>query len=261
MIVRSCLPARCLYVVFYICYNYFEQYDGKAIGEAREGEALYNYYDENLNSTKLYQIYQTKYPRIEKYLDEEINFVKKDLHGNEVILEIGAGYGRIIKALAPFAVKIDGIDISLQTVELGREYLKECPNCSMQVMDAYNLKFAEKFDVVLCMQNGLSAIKGQPSQLIDQCMRVLKPGGIVYFSTYSNKFWNYRLDWFREQAEKGLIGEIDMEKTKNGIIQCKDGFTAITFSEDELRNLGEESGFKYQIYEVDESSLFLILKK
>ena len=74
-------------------------------------------------------------------------------------------------------------------------------------------------------------------------------------------FWAHRLAWFHEQADKGLLGEIDLEKTRNGTIVCKDGFVATTFSEDKLKKLGEESGCHYCIEEVDESSLFLILKK
>lgn len=220
-----------------------------------------NYYAQSLNAMKLFQVYQTKYPRIKRYFDEEINFVRQNLYGNEKVLEVGAGYGRIIKELAPFAASFMGIDISKASVELGRDYIKECPNCNIQVMDVYNLEFDEEFDVVLCLQNGLSAIKGQPINLIKQCMKVLTSGGKAYFSTYSAKFWNHRLAWFHEQADKGLIGEIDLEKTHDGIIMCRDGFTAITFSEDELKKLGEESGFHYRIEEVDESSLFLILEK
>lgn len=220
-----------------------------------------NYYAQRLNSTKLFQVYQTKYSRIKRYFDEEFNFVRRNLHGNEKVLEVGAGYGRILKELAPFAANIVGIDISEASVNLGKDYLKGCPNCSIKVMDAYNLEFGEEFDVVLCLQNGLSAMKGQPMHLIGQCMEVLTPGGKAYFSTCSAKFWKHRLAWFHEQADKGLLGEIDLEKTQDGIIVCKDGFIAITFSEDELKNLGEESGRHYRIEEVDESSLFLILEK
>ncbi|MGI6627132.1 MAG: class I SAM-dependent methyltransferase [Bacillota bacterium] len=220
-----------------------------------------NYYAQNLNSTKLFQAYQTEHPRIKQYLDQEIDFVRQNLHGNEKVLEVGAGYGRIIKELAPFATSIVGIDISTASVGFGKDYLKECLNCSIQVMDAHNLGFDEEFDVVLCLQNGLSAMKGQPKHLVGQCVRVLAPGGRAFFSTYSPKFWAHRLAWFHEQADKGLLGEIDLEKTRNGTIVCKDGFVATTFSEDKLKKLGEESGCHYCIEEVDESSLFLILKK
>lgn len=222
---------------------------------------MFNYYEQSLNSTKLFQVYETKYPRIKRYLDEEIKFVRENLEGNENVLEVGTGYGRIIKELAPFASKLIGIDISKDSVELGRNYIKESPKCSIEVMDAHNLKFGEEFDVVLCLQNGLSAMKGHPMDLIRQCMKVLVPGGKAYFSTYTSKFWNHRLVWFHEQADKGLLGEIDLEKTHDGVIVCKDGFIATTLSEDELKKLGEEFGSDYSIEEVDESSLFLIIKK
>lgn len=219
------------------------------------------YYVQNLSAMKLFQVYQTKYSRIKRYLDEETGFVRQNLCGNEKVLEVGAGYGRIMKELAPFAASIVGIDISAATVELGKDYVKGRANCSLQVMDAHNLEFGEEFDVVLCLQNGLSAIRGQPLHLIGQCMQVLIPGGRAYFSTYSAKFWQHRLAWFHEQADKGLLGAIDLEKTQDGLIVCKDGFVATTFSEDQLRKLGEESECRYRMEEVDESSLFLILEK
>lgn len=222
---------------------------------------MVNYYARSLNSAKLFQAYQTEYPRVKQYLDEEIGFVRRNLIGNERVLEVGAGYGRIMRELAPFAGSIVGIDISSDSVAFGKDYLKECLNCSIQVMDARNPEFGEEFDVVLCLQNGLSAIKGQPERLVEQCLKVLAPGGKAYFSTYSAKFWEHRLAWFREQARKGLLGEIDVEKTCNGAIVCKDGFVATTFSEDDLKKLGEGSGCRYRVEEVDESSLFLVLDK
>ena len=59
--------------------------------------------------------------------------------------------------------------------------------------------------------------------------RALKvPGGRALFSSYSPKFWEHRLSWFREQADKGLLGAIDEEKTRDGLIVCRDGFVART---------------------------------
>jgi len=81
------------------------------------------------------------------------------------------------------------------------------------------------------------------------------------FGTYSEKFWQERLDWFQEQADKSLIGTIDYKKTGNGTIVCKDGFTATTFTKKELTNLAKETTCPYDIVEVDESSLFLIITK
>lgn len=220
-----------------------------------------NYYAQKLNSAKLYQVYQTQIERVKQYIDAEMNFVRHELHGHEKVLELGAGYGRIMKELAPFAASITGIDISQDSVAFGQEYLKDSPGCQLKVMDAHKLEFGAEFDVAICLQNGLSAVKGEPLNLIEQGMKVLSYGGKAYFSSYSPKFWEHRLAWFHEQANKGLLGEIDLEKTKDGVIVCKDGFVATTYSQEDMERLGQASGFHYRIHEVDNSSIFLILEK
>lgn len=220
-----------------------------------------NYYQENLNANGLYQVYQTSIPRIEQYLKAETDYVKERLAGTEHILEIGAGYGRIVRELAPAAAFVTGIEISEDSVLFGNFYLQDCDNCRLLTMDAYKLDFREEFDIVICLQNGLSAVKGNPAELISKCLSALKPGGAAYFSTYSDRIWDTRLEWFREQARKGLLGEVDEEKTKDGIIYCKDGFRADTFSREDLTALGESASCRYEIDETDESSLFLILYK
>lgn len=219
-----------------------------------------NYYAEKLSSQSLFQVYATEIPRITQYLKAEINYVRKNLTGCERILELGAGYGRIIKELAPFCSSIVGMDISEKSVDLGKEYLKDCPNASMVTMDVHEMVFDQSFDVILCLQNGLSAMRAD-SAVIDQCLGLLSPGGKAYFSSYSSKFWEWRLKWFEEQSGKGLLGEVDYEKTKDGVIICKDGFRAITHSPEALREIGESSGYPYEIDETDESSVFLIITK
>ncbi len=220
-----------------------------------------NYYAGKLNAGKLQQVYETDIPRVRQYLEAEIEFVARTLDGSEKVLEIGAGYGRIIKRLAPFARSVTGIDISEDNVRFGKDYLQDAPNCRLLVMDAHGMEFEGEFDVVCCLQNGLSAIKGDPQNLVGRSVKALAPGGRAYFSTYSGRFWEHRLKWFQEQARKGLLGEIDMEKTKDGRIVCKDGFTATTFSPGELEGLGRASGCAWIVKEVDDSSLFLILRK
>jgi len=227
----------------------------------REVSRVGNYYAGKLNARKLQQVYETDIPRVLQYLDAEIDFVAGFLAGTEKVLELGAGYGRIMKRLAPLAESVTGIDISEDNVRFGEEYLRDAPNCRLVVMDAHRMDFDGEFDMVLCLQNGLSAIKGDLENLVSRSVRALIPGGRACFSTYSARFWEHRLAWFREQSEKGLLGEIDDEKTKDGRIVCKDGFTATTFTSQDLEALGRASGCPWRIEEVDASSLFLILRK
>ncbi|MFA7620362.1 MAG: class I SAM-dependent methyltransferase [Aminobacteriaceae bacterium] len=220
-----------------------------------------DYYSEKLNANMLFQAYDTAIPQVRDYLRSEIEFVRSQLRGDEEALELGAGYGRIMKELAPSLKSITGVDLSERSVELGREYLKGLSNCTILAMDAHSPSFDRTFDVLLCLQNGLSAMKGDPENLIAQSMRLLVPGGKAYFSSYSPNFWQYRLAWFQEQADKGLLGEIDMEKTGNGRIVCKDGFTATTFDFEDMERLGKSSGYAYTVEEVAGSSVFLTIVK
>ncbi len=219
-----------------------------------------NYYAEKLNSKKLFQVYETQIPRVKQYLQAEIDFIKRNLSNTQSVLELGAGYGRIIRELAPYCGTIVGIDISVETVELGNEYLKGYHNASIVTMDVNQIKFPKLFDVILCLQNGLSAMRVD-SIVIHKILDKVAPGGTAYFSSYSTKFWDSRLKWFEEQASKGLLGEIDYTKTKNGVIICKGGFKATFQSPEDFEKIGEELGYPYQLQEVDESSLFLIVHK
>ncbi|MCL1808449.1 MAG: class I SAM-dependent methyltransferase [Clostridiales bacterium] len=198
---------------------------------------------------------------MKRYLDAEISFVMERLQGTERILELGAGYGRIMKELANNCKSIVGIDISHENVEFGSEYLRSVPNATLIAMDAHDLRFTETFDVVLCLQNGLSSMKVRPLEYIHRIMALISQGGRAFISSYSAKFWEHRLAWFHEQARIGLLGPIDMGNTKDGVIACKDGFRATTHSPEELDAIGKASGFEYEVVEVDESSVFLVVEK
>ncbi|PNX48546.1 MAG: SAM-dependent methyltransferase, partial [Thermoplasmata archaeon M9B1D] len=58
------------------------------------------------------------------------------------------------------------------------------------------------------------------------------------------------------QSDAGLIGEIDSKKTRDGVIVCKDGFTATTVNKEQFIALTQRFNVKTSIIEVDESSLF-----
>ena len=146
-----------------------------------------NYYEESLNSFRLVEVYNTKIKRIKQYLKNEIEYVRSKTKRDDELLEIGAGYGRILKELAPYVKSLSGIDISQETIEYGRSYLKGLNNVSLELMDAYSMNYQERFDLILCLQNGLSAIKGNPMLLVERALQATKAGGRVLFSTYSPK--------------------------------------------------------------------------
>ena len=127
-------------------------------------------------------------------------------------------------------------------------------------MDAGNLTFKErKFDVVFAIQNGISAFKIEPQKLVKECLKVTRKGGKVIFSSYSEKIWDARLEWFLKQAEAGLLGEIDLEKTGEGTIVGKDGFKATTFTKEDFSDLSVDVDVNSYIKEIDQSSIFWVI--
>ena len=221
-----------------------------------------NYYSKNLNTSKLQKCYKIAPPRIQQLLTAEIDFVLAKLSKDDIVLDLGCGYGRVAIELANRAKKIIGIDISQGNIELAKSLHQQADNLEFYKMNAVDLNFpAEIFDVSICIQNGISAFKEDPYLLLKEALRVTKKGGVLLFSTYSDKIWQDRLHWFQLQADENLLGEIDYEQTKDGIIVCKDGFKAITYSENEFLKLAAEFNVNATIYEVDSSSIFCEIKK
>ncbi|MEW5796965.1 MAG: class I SAM-dependent methyltransferase [Candidatus Zixiibacteriota bacterium] len=215
------------------------------------------YYDDQLSAERLRQVYEIAPPRVRQYLDAEIRHVLSRVNPSDTMLELGCGYGRVMLPLAGKAAEVHGIDTSLASLHLAQIYLAGRDNVRLACMDAADLGYADhQFDVVICMQNGISAFHIDQRRLIAESLRVTKPGGLVLFSSYTDTFWIPRLQWFELQAQRGLLGEIDYEKTGNGVIVCKDGFTATTVTADDFRRLTVDLGLDTTISEVDSSSLF-----
>ncbi|MCX6174116.1 MAG: class I SAM-dependent methyltransferase [Ignavibacteriales bacterium] len=217
-----------------------------------------DYYSDKLSAKRLERVYEIAPVRVKQYFEAEINHVLQKIQTHDLVLELGCGYGRILPSLAKKAKSVFGIDTSLSSLLLGKETLSKISNCSLAQMNAVQLSFPNNiFDVVVCIQNGISAFHVNQKELILESLRVTKPNGIVLFSSYSEKSWNDRLEWFRLQSDNGLLGEIDYEKTINGNIVCKDGFTATTVGIDQFKALTSDiDNVIVNLEEVDDSSIF-----
>ncbi len=255
------------------------------------------YYSDHLCAARLQRCYDVAPPRVRQYLEAEIRYAAEHIRPADSVLELGCGYGRILAALAdtahvrtgeahllagkarPLTAKarpLVGVDTSPPSLKLGRALLRSAPHVNapqmsapsssasriyLLQMNALMLAFRDRvFDVVLCLQNGISAFKVDQRALLAEAVRVTRTGGRVLFSSYAAVFWPHRLEWFERQAAAGLLGEIDRAATRDGVIVCKDGFRATTVSPAEFAALA--SGLpvrEVRIEEVDESSVFCTL--
>ncbi len=219
------------------------------------------YYRDKLAADNLRRCYKVAPPRTRQYLEAEIAYVMSQFSSGDTVLDLGCGYGRVLPRLLERAGAVFGIDSSLASLKQARMNLDGFDSCYLACMNAVSLGFADhSFDCVVCIQNGISAFHVDQQALIEEAIRVTKPGGEVLFSSYCERFWRARLEWFKRQSGAGLIGEIDWSKTGDGTIVCKDGFEATTVSAARFRQLTEGFSVDPRIVEIDDSSLFCELR-
>ncbi len=102
------------------------------------------------------------------------------------VLDVGASTGIIDCFLADHFYSVTGIDIDKPAIDLAERRADGRTNLAFQLGDAMDLQFPDaSFDVVICSH----VYEHVPSahKMMDEIYRVLKPGGVCYFSG-SNRF-------------------------------------------------------------------------
>jgi 2-polyprenyl-6-hydroxyphenyl methylase/3-demethylubiquinone-9 3-methyltransferase len=215
------------------------------------------YYTQTLSAERLRACYDLAPPRTKAYLEAEIQFVLTRTSPRMVALELGCGYGRVLRRLLPRVHVVFGIDTSFPSLRMASDFVGHTSSLRLACMDAARMGFRDRmFDLTICIQNGISAFSVDQRQLFAEAVRVTRAGGLVVFSSYSAHFWEPRLEWFEVQAAHGLIGAIDYRASGNGVIVCKDGFRATTVDAESFERLAAAVGLVPRITEVDNSSVF-----
>lgn len=214
-----------------------------------------DYYAERLSGRRLMRCYELAPPRVRQYLEAEIRHALGRIGPGDAVLELGCGYGRVALRFAQRARMVVGVDVAEDSLELARELAGS--SCEFLRMDACDMTFDDgTFDVVACLQNGICAFDVPVGRLVSEAVRVARPGGRVLFSSYAERFWEHRLSWFELQAEEGLLGPIDRQATREGVIACEDGFRSGAMSPEDFGRVCGELGLAAELTEVDGSSLF-----
>ena len=216
-----------------------------------------DYYVQNLSGRRLQRCYDLASPRVRQYLEAEVRHVLRRLRPGDSVLELGCGYGRIAERLAAVARHVVGIDVALESLRLGRHLFGPTSGCQWLCSDALALSLSEAtFDVVVCLQNGICAFGVDPVALVQEALRVTRRGGRVILSSYADSFWPERLAWFEAQAAEGLVGAIDHDASREGVIVCADGFRAARMTPEGFRSVCDRVGVDAEIFEVDGSCVF-----
>lgn len=160
-------------------------------------------------STDVEDVYSNE-DRVGRHLIESVS------PGGKMILEVGAGTGRDGIFLARKGAFVVSLDYSLPSLGMIGSQLNENDRIALCCGDAFSLPFRdESFDVVF--HQGLLEHFRNPGDLVDENLRVLRPGGYVLVDV-PQRYHYYTLikhamisigRWFAGWETEYSVGELE----------------------------------------------------
>ena len=83
-----------------------------------------DYYVDRLSAERLRRVYDLATPRVRRYLQAEIDYVLQNIQPEDVVLDLGCGYGRTLPSLSAKAALVIGVDNAIGSLMLGKTDLK-----------------------------------------------------------------------------------------------------------------------------------------
>ncbi|MGR8997449.1 MAG: bifunctional 2-polyprenyl-6-hydroxyphenol methylase/3-demethylubiquinol 3-O-methyltransferase UbiG [Gammaproteobacteria bacterium] len=118
-----------------------------------------------------------------------IQFIQSyaDIAGKHIV-DVGCGGGILTEGLAKLGAEVLGIDLSEELIDIADLHgLESGVNAHYQKISAETLaqQQPESFDFVTCME--MLEHVPDPGSIISACATLVKPGGMVFFSTLNRK--------------------------------------------------------------------------
>ena len=146
--------------------------------------------------TKRNNIFYDKYPFKYGYSskDDIISSMNSDLKNyikkakNGVICDIGCGCGRNLLFASKYSKKCIGVDISNESLKFAKKFI-----------DSINVEFIQGDNLSIPLDNNVADVvisdgvihhTGDTVRAFDECVRILKPNGLLYLAVYKkNRYY------------------------------------------------------------------------
>jgi SAM-dependent methyltransferase len=141
------------------------------------------------------------------------------------VLDVGCGAGVDLARFAKGGAEVTGVDLAASAIDLARANFEQQGLAGrFEVADGEQLPFPDNsFDFVFA--HGVVQYTANPARLVEECRRVLKPGGQAVFQVYN------RISWLNALGTLMKVG-----------LEHEDAPVLLKFSIGELRRL--VSGFR-----------------
>jgi len=187
------------------------------------------------------ELLRTANPDLQEMFRHENEYLEK-IEPNKKVLDVGCGFGRHIKILAPFSIEVVGIDKNDDMIKRAENNLHEFSSVKLFCTDAKNLENLKEdyFDYVICMENTFGVLGGIKEDVLKEMKRVVSPKGKIILSMYNDKALETRIESYKRLG-------LHIEKINNGIIYCLEGIVTEQFSKKQLEEIFTKFSLKSKI--------------
>ena len=118
-----------------------------------------------------------------------LRLVAFDGYRGRSVLEVGCGAGVDLARFAKGGAEVTGVDLAASAIDLARaNFEQQGLKGTLQVADGECLPFPDNsFDLIYA--HGVVQYTAAPQRLVEECRRVLKPGGEAVFQVYNRISW------------------------------------------------------------------------
>ena len=149
-----------------------------------------------------------------------VRLVHFDGYRDRTVLDVGCGAGVDLARFAKGGADVTGVDVSTSAIDLARtNFAQQGLRGRFDVANGEQLPFADNsFDLVFA--HGVVQYTAHPQRLVEECRRVLKPGGEAIFQVYN------RISWLNALSKLMKVG-----------LEHEDAPVILKFSAPEFRRL------------------------
>ena len=208
----------------------------------------------------------TSNSKLKEYEEKELEYITTKIPAlkTSTIIDVGAGYGRILPHLAPLTQNIVAVDINHNMFgELKRRTMKYPNVTAIQGDASYLSKLLNRTKltapVILSLQNSLGTWEGDPKKIIAEMKKIAhERQGEVIISLHRQKaLKTYGIEMFK--SVEALVGKIDLRKTdfKKRIFRSKTGYLSKWWNDSEVKEIIKRLGGK-KIKKIENPNFIII---
>ncbi len=134
---------------------------------------------------------------LEQYHFEKLHHLPRlidfDAYRGKKVLDVGCGAGTDLARFARGGAIVTGVDLASSAIALAKEnFTQQRLTADLREADGESLPFGDdEFDFVFA--HGVVQYTARDKALVDECRRVLKPGGTAVFQVYNRVSWLHAL--------------------------------------------------------------------